>query len=213
MVDEKEWLLKEVHHRVKNNLHTVVCLLESQASFLADEALYAVENIRRRVYAMSLIHQKLYQSNNVGSVEMKSYISELVLYLTESFGFQTHIKINVAVSEIYLNVQDAIPVGLIINEAVNNACKYAFPNGMHGEISISLKILETKIRLEIRDNGVGIPFDPANTISDSLGIELMKGLTTDLKGSIAFLRDSGTDIIVTFQNEPLSNEFGDLLYA
>jgi two-component sensor histidine kinase len=213
LVAEKEWLLKEVHHRVKNNLHTVVCLLESQAAFLSDEALYAVESSRCRIYAMSLIHQKFYQSDNIRSLEMKSYISELAFYLTESFGFPEHIEMCINVPEINLSMSNAMPVGLIINEAVNNAYKYAFPNKREGRISISLKADNTKVRLEISDNGIGIPFDPTKTISDSLGIELMKGLASDLNGTITFLQDEGIGIVVIFQYDSAASEFSDLLYA
>jgi two-component system, sensor histidine kinase PdtaS len=213
LLAEKEWLLKEVHHRVKNNLHTVVCLLESQASFLTDEALYAVESSRCRIYAMSLIHQKFYQSDDINSIEMKSYISELVQYLGESFGFPAGILTHVDVPEINLSISNAIPVGLIINEAVNNAYKYAFPNQRSGEISICLKMIGTEVRLTISDNGVGIPFDPTKPISDSLGIELMKGLATDLKGSIKFLRNSGTCIIVSFKFDNVPGEYSGMLYA
>jgi two-component sensor histidine kinase len=188
-------------------------LLESQASFLADDALYALESSRCRIYAMSLIHQKFYQSNNIRSIEIRSYISELVLYLTESFGFPANVRTTVDVPEINLSISNAIPVGLIINEAVNNAYKYAFPNEREGEIAISVKVTGTKISLEIRDNGIGIPFDPANPISDSLGIELMKGLATDLKGAITFIRGNGTGIVVTFQFEPVANSFNELSYA
>jgi two-component sensor histidine kinase len=206
LVAEKEWLLKEVHHRVKNNLHTVLCLLESQASFLTDEALYAVESSRSRIYAMSLIHQKFYQSDNVSSIEMKSYISELVQYLGESFGYPAGIVTHIDVPEVKLNISSAIPVGLIINEAVNNAYKYAFPKKRRGEIAISMKMDENEVHLSIRDNGVGIPFDPMQPIADSLGIELMKGLANDLKGSIKFTRESGTGIIVTFKYDEVTDE-------
>lgn len=204
LLSEKEWLLKEVHHRVKNNLHTVVCLLESQAYFLTDDALHAVESSRCRIYAMSLIHQKFYQSDNVRSIEMKSYISELVLYLTESFGYPENICTVVDVEDINLTMSDAIPVGLIINEAVNNAYKYAFPGNRRGEITINLRRFKNKNRLEIIDNGIGIPFDPSDAVTDSLGIELMKGLVTDLKGTITFLSGVGTGIIVVFRPEDLA---------
>lgn len=213
LVAEKEWLLKEVHHRVKNNLHTVICLLESQASFLENEALQAVESSRCRIYAMSLIHQKFYQSDNVRSIEMKTYISELLTYLAESFGYPRNVRTSIDVPEVNLSISKAIPVGLIINEAVNNAYKYAFPKQRDGKIAISLSISGTIAQLEIRDNGVGIPFDPTDDIADSLGIELMKGLTRDLKGNITFLQGIGTGIIVTFQFDPVPLGLEEVLYA
>jgi two-component system, sensor histidine kinase PdtaS len=117
------------------------------------------------------------------------------------------------VPEINLSISKAIPVGLIINEAVNNAYKYAFPDFREGEIFIRLRVLETRIRLEIRDNGIGLPFDPINSVSDSLGIELMKGLATDLKGVITFLHGTGTGIIVTFEFEPVPDGLKQVFYA
>jgi two-component system, sensor histidine kinase PdtaS len=201
---EKDWLLKEVHHRVKNNLHTVICLLESQEIYLENDALEAIEICQRRIYAMSLIHQKLYQSEDIEMVDMCLYIKEFVQYLADSFGPPANIRIRSAVEPANLGISQAIPLGLILNEAVTNAFKYAFPDNKSGEIFIGLKKAGKNMELVIADNGIGIQHrveesEPPN----SLGIELMRGLTRDLKGNITFDTVAGTKIAVIFAVDSL----------
>jgi two-component sensor histidine kinase len=202
---EKDWLLKEVHHRVKNNLHTVMCLLESQELYLENAALAAIEISQRRIYAMSLIHQKLYQSEDIEWVDMTLYIKEFVQYLADSFGAPANISIRSVVEPTNLGISQAIPLGLILNEAVTNAFKYAFPDNKTGEIFVGLTKTGNNTELVIADDGIGIQCradesEPPN----SLGIELMKGLTNDLKGNINFDTDSGTRITIIFALDPLN---------
>jgi two-component sensor histidine kinase len=198
LVGEKEWLLKEVHHRVKNNLHTVICLLESQARHLEDDALMAIQVSQHRIYAMSLIHQQLYHSEDIKLIDMGSYIPELVLYLNTSFGVGDKIKFRLEIDPVKLGVVQAIPIGLIINEAVTNSIKYAFPGGRPGLICIKMKPKCDGISLTIADDGIGM--DPANTPVNpgSLGIKLIKGLIEDLNGQINFDISDGTKIRITF---------------
>ncbi|MDP9077056.1 MAG: sensor histidine kinase [Bacteroidota bacterium] len=198
LLDEKEWLVKEIHHRVKNNLHTIICLLESQALYLEDDALAAIENSQHRIYAMSLIHQKLYQSDDIKVVDMHSYLSEFVHYLIESFGSPEHIRIVLEADDLKLGAAQAIPIGLIVNEAVTNCFKYAFPNAMNGEIRIALKGIEHEIYLSVTDNGIG--FKPtADQEMKSLGLELIRGLTLDLRGALNLETASGTQIHIRFK--------------
>lgn len=204
LLTEKDWLLKEVHHRVKNNLHTVICLLESQEIYLENDALEAIEICQRRIYAMSLIHQKLYQSEDIEMVDMCLYIKEFVQYLADSFGPPANIRIRSAVEPANLGISQAIPLGLILNEAVTNAFKYAFPDNRSGEIFIGLKKAGKNMELVIADDGIGIQHrvegsEPPN----SLGIELMNGLTRDLKGNITFDTGAGTRIAVIFAVDAL----------
>ena len=199
LLSEKEWLLKEVHHRVKNNLHTVMCLLESQELYLENDALEAIGISQRRIYAMSLIHQKLYQSEDIELVDMSLYIKEFVQYLADSFGAPANISIRSVVQPAKLGISQAIPLGLILNEAVTNAFKYAFPDNRPGEIFIGLRKAGNHMELVIADNGIGMQrrveeSEPLN----SLGIELMRGLTRDLKGDITFDTGAGTRINVAF---------------
>lgn len=199
LVDEKEWLLKEVHHRVKNNLHTIICLLESQAAFLQDDALKAIESSQHRIYAMSLIHQKLYQSTDARTIDMAVYLREFIMYLKESFGSPLHINFQQEIEPIQLDVSQAIPVALIVNESVTNAMKYAFPGARPGVIKVTLVQENDFVRLSIQDDGIGIPSGIASGNQTSLGLALIKGLTNDLKGSLQLLAENGTSVIVLFK--------------
>lgn len=198
LLTEKEWLLKEVHHRVKNNLHTVICLLESQSLYLQDDALKAIETSRHRIFSMSLIHQKLYQSDHIKVINIGLYIAEFVNYLEESFGSPEYVKIILDVEDIELGAAQAIPVGLIINEAVTNSYKYAFPKQLSGTITIVLKNQGDRVSLIIADNGSG--FTPsANKETHSLGLDLIQGLTADLRGTVNIDTISGTSIQIDFK--------------
>lgn len=200
LVVEKEWLLKEIHHRVKNNLHMVVGLLASQVEFLKnEEAVQAINNSQNRIQAMSLIHQKLYQSESLSIIDMPSYIFELTEYLKDSFEIRNTIRIILDIDSFNLPLSHSIPIGLIFNEAVTNAIKYAFPNQNNATINISLKSTDDqKYRLIIHDNGVGLPqdFDPYN--NPSLGVKLMHGLTADIEGKFLITNLKGTKITLEF---------------
>ncbi|SIN95780.1 Two-component sensor histidine kinase, contains HisKA and HATPase domains [Chitinophaga niabensis] len=198
LLKEKEWLLKEVHHRVKNNLHTVICLLESQAAFLENDALKAIESSQHRIYAMSLIHQKLYQVDNVKTIEMNRYLPEFVQYLKDSFGITDKIYFRTEVEPVSLDVSVAIPIALILNEAVTNSIKYAFPGNSKGRIEVNMYHEAGEIVLEISDNGIGIDKNIKDKTLNSLGVELMKGLSEDINGQIEFANDEGTKITVRF---------------
>ncbi len=204
LVDEKEWLLKEVHHRVKNNLHTVICLLESQAKYLEKDALKAIENSQNRIYTMSLIHQKLYQSENLTSIEMSEYIPELVNNLKISFGTNDNINFQIKIDQLLLSTAMAIPLGLIINEAVTNSIKYAFPDQQTGNVKILLTATINEAVLVISDDGVGLQDNPLYTEYNSLGIEMIKGLTTDINAKIKFESTLGTQITISF--DPSNHE-------
>jgi two-component sensor histidine kinase len=203
LLTEKEWLLKEVHHRVKNNLHTVICLLESQAAYLENDALKAIENSQHRIYVMSLIHQKLYQSDDIKTIDMATYIPELVQALEDSFAVTGQITFQLQIEQIKLDVAHAIPLGLIINEAVTNSIKYAFPDQREGEISILMIDRGGQIRLELADNGIGMPAI-CEAGSGSLGLELMKGLSADIDACIEFETEHGTRIIIILKPDGLN---------
>ena len=207
LLEEKEWLLKEVHHRVKNNLHTIMSLLQSQSAYLKDDALKAVQHSQHRVYAMSLIHQKLYQNENSTNINMMLYLPELLEYLRDSFDIKQQIQITTDIRDIHLDISKAIPVGLILNEAVTNAIKYAFPGDRRGEISIGMeRIADKRIRLSIADNGIGIPGNWNKMQRDSLGLRLMKGLSDDVRGDFYIENTGGTKITLEFQEELFSFE-------
>jgi len=203
LLKENEWLLKEVHHRVKNNLHLIVSLLNSQSKFLKDEAaLTAVMDSQHRVQAMSLIHQKLYKTNNTSSIYMPEYIGELLDYLKDSFKTGHKISFLLDVAPIKLDVLQAVPLGLILNETITNCIKYAFPFSENDTIKIKLADLKDgKICLIIADNGCGLPdnFSPDN--SDSFGLLLVHGLIEDLGGLLHITNYNGTSIKITFNTE------------
>lgn len=199
LVDEKEWLLKEIHHRVKNNLQIVISLLNTQSAYLDNEdALLAIQNSQNRMHAMSLIHQKLYQTENLSSIDMGWYIKELVGYLMDCFGTESKIRVEVETDDIALDVAQAVPLGLILNEAISNAIKYAFP-GKKGIISISFKRKnESEYLLTITDNGIGLPDNFKNEERDSLGMNLMNGLALQLDGEFNIVSNNGVTITINF---------------
>ncbi|MCF6404593.1 ATP-binding protein [Chitinophaga filiformis] len=199
LLEEKDWLLKEVHHRVKNNLQTVVSLLESQSVYLDNKALQANQDSRNRVYAMSLVHQKLYQSENIASIQIDTYLKELVEHLREGIGNE-NIYFKLQLSPVKLDVSQAIPLGLILNEAITNAIKHAFPDSATDRIiSVNLQMDEAgRLCLTIQDNGIGFPENIANGNPFSLGLKLMKGLTGDIMGDFAIRSENGTMITINF---------------
>ena len=203
---EKEWLLKEIHHRVKNNFHIVSSLLEIQASYLKNKAaLSAIKDSQHRIHSMSIIHQKLYQSDNLSIIHMPEYIYELVEYLRESYAIRENVGFSLQIDNIELNHASAITLGLILNEAITNAIKYAFAKTVHGKISISLtQISDSQLLLSIADNGRGLPIDFNSKIGASMGMELLQGLTDDLRGILSIETKNGTHIKVIFDYKPIA---------
>jgi len=205
LVRDKEWLVKEIHHRVKNNFHIVSSLLEIQSSYLKNrEALTAIQDSQHRIHAMSIIHQKLYQSDTLSTIHMPEYIYELVEYLRESYAIRENIGFSLQIENIELNHASAITLGLILNEAITNAIKYAFTKTEDGKISISLShIADSQILLSISDNGRGLPDDFDSRTGASMGMELLQGLTDDLGGSFSIETRNGTLIKVIFGYKPI----------
>ena len=198
LVSEKEWLLKEVHHRVKNNLHTIFCLLESQARTATPEARSALEKSTHRIYAMSLFHQKVYQSGNIQHVDFGNYLREFLLFLQEGFDLEIrNIRVAHEMINISLPLNLAMPLALIVNEALTNAAKYAFEGRNSGEIRLSLNKDEQSYIMTISDNGIGMPH-PGVSTRRSLGMELMHGLCADIGAAISFEVNSGTRIKIAF---------------
>jgi len=200
LVKEKDWLVKEVHHRVKNNLQIVMSLLNSQSAFIDNEhALTAIHESQHRVHAMSLIHQKLYNSENTASIDVEVYIRELVSYLQDSFNTGQRIRFELDIAPLELDVSQAVPVGLILNEAITNSIKYAFPDNGKGTIGIELsKDSPNHYFLSIADNGVGVPAQLVNKKPGSLGMSLMAGLSADLDGTFVIESNGGTEIKISF---------------
>ena len=148
---------------------------------------------------MSLIHQKLYNTENVSSIDMSSYIRELASYLGDSFDTERRIRFELAIEPLEMDVSQAVPLGLILNEAITNSLKYAFPNDREGVIEITLSNTSSnQYLIEISDNGIGIPSHLKNKKAGSLGMSLMAGLSEDLDGSFSIENNNGTVIRVLF---------------
>ncbi|WP_210521299.1 tetratricopeptide repeat-containing sensor histidine kinase [Hymenobacter terricola] len=200
LLEEKEWMLKEIHHRVKNNLQIISSLLSRQSHYLRDApALAAIRESQNRVQAMALIHQKLYQSDSLARVNMQDYTREIVARLVNSFDCSPSIQQQVNVSGVDLEVALATPVGLIINEAVTNALKHAFPHQRTGTISVGLRrLVEEGYELTIEDDGVGLPagFDVA--ASRSLGLSIIQGLSKQLHGTLSLTGGGGVRLNLRF---------------
>jgi two-component system, sensor histidine kinase PdtaS len=200
LLEEKEWLMKEIHHRVKNNLQIVMSLLNSQSAYLKDEvALEAIRESQHRVHAISLIHQKLYQSENLSVVDMAAYIKDVVDYLADNLDTAHRIRFNASIQALELDVAHAVPLGLIINEAVTNSVKYAFPNEGNGKIDIRMeKSFTNGIVLDIQDDGIGLPKDFGWQHTQSLGMSLMQGLAKQLDGQFEVINNKGLTVRVKF---------------
>ena len=200
LVKEKEWLVKEIHHRVKNNLHTIIGLLHTQASFLkTEEALLAINESQHRIQAMSLIHEKLFQSGDLSTIEMSRYIRELADYLKHSFSTGHRLLFKLDTEELELKLSHSLPIGLILNEAITNAIKYAFPSNGAGIISVSLRHTEgLQYQLTIADNGRGLPEGFDFKKSSTMGMNLMEGLSEDMQGSFTIKNNNGTAIHILF---------------
>lgn len=197
---EKEWLLGEIHQRVKSNLQIVMSLLKSQAAYIDNEpALTAIHDSQHRVQAISLIHQKLYNADNVSSIDISFYIRELVSYLGECFNAQRRIRFELNVEGLEMDVSQAVPLGLILNEAITNSIKYAFPDNRDGVISISLNTtIPDQCILKISDDGIGMPPNFDIKKSGSLGMSLIAGLSEDLDGSFSLENNNGTTLRIIF---------------
>ncbi len=184
---EKEILLKEIHHRVKNNLQVVSSLLNLQSYYIKDEtAIKIFRESQYRIKSMALIHQNLYQSQHLAQIDFYDYVDKLVSYLIHSYcSTPEMIKIKLEITHQPLGLDSAIPCGLIINELVSNSLKYAFPDYEEGEIFIEL-IYNNNFELTIRDNGVGFPEEIDSKNTESLGLQLVHTLTEQLDGDIKF---------------------------
>lgn len=209
LVNEKEWLIKEIHHRVKNNFHIVMGLLGAQSGYLKnDEAIAAIKESQQRIYAMSLIHQKLYQSENLSSIDMPGYINELVDSLKESFDKRASLKFHLQVDRINLELTHVIPIGLILNEAITNVFKYAFPDKKQGNVYILFNYSNDDHRmvLTVRDDGIGLPAAFNSNSQSSMGLNLMKGLSGDIDGNFTMESNNGTIVTVSFIYDPAQSK-------
>ena len=208
-VVEKETLLKEIHHRVKNNLQTVSSLLDLQAESITEpKSIEAFRSSQSRIKSMALIHERLYKSENLSEIKAGEYIKNLVEYLEGTYQSPSReIEISTEIKDHSLDLDVAIPCGLIINELVSNSMKYAFPQNHKGKIKVSLQTdNEENLVLTIKDNGVGMPLNFKTLNPQSLGLELVKLMVKQLNGKIAIDGTAGTTISITFPQHPINYE-------
>jgi two-component sensor histidine kinase len=201
LLTEKDWMLKEIHHRVKNNLQIISSLLDTQADYLHDPAaLAAIRESQNRVHAMALIHQKLYQSAQLLAVNMADYLREITDQLLDSFDCRARVQVRLAVAPVELGVPLATPIGLIINEALTNALKYAFPPPRRGTIEVALAARGPgQYELRIADDGVGLP--PGFVLADNrtMGLTIMQGLSEQIDGVLRITQAGGVHISLAFE--------------
>ncbi len=199
---ENELLLKEIHHRVKNNLDVVSSLLALQSAKMDDpnmqEAMLASQN---RVQSMGILHQKLYQSEHLAFIEMKNYFHNLCENILDSYNETSRIKVNIDMSEVELDVDTAVPIGLIVNELITNSLKYAFPKGEKGNIKLSLKSKDKEnFTLQLSDNGVGKLLNSQQK-GTGFGTQLVRLLTKQIEGTLVEKNENGTMISIHFKRQ------------
>jgi two-component sensor histidine kinase len=200
-LEEKEVLLKEVHHRVKNNLQVISSMLNLQARNVEDPlTLRVLQESQSRIQSMALVHERLYRSQDLAQIDFGVYIRDLAAHLVRSYGANLeHVDLKVDVDGIFLDIDTAIACGLIVNELICNSLKYAFPDGGVGEVCVEIHSdPKNQLTMIVSDNGVGIPKDIDIWNTGSLGLQLVNALTRQLEGSLELCGDGGTEFKLTF---------------
>lgn len=200
---KNEWLVAEMHHRVKNNLQILSSLINSQLSFIGDQAGRDVLlQSKHRLYALSLVHQKLFQHPTASAIEMSCCIKEVVEYLADEYGIKDKINFDLQLVSIKVDADTAIPFALIINELVTNSLRYAFPDKSMGTVSVSLVSKGNgAYRLRFSDNGVGLPEGFDFLSAKSLGKTLIIGLSRQIKGEVRINEADGFEVEIDFKTK------------
>jgi two-component sensor histidine kinase len=200
-LNEKEVLLKEIHHRVKNNLQVISSLLNLQSGYVEDQGAREIFlDSQNRVRSMALVHEKLYRSQDLARVDLADYIQNLATFLFRSYRTSSGgVTLNIQAEDVSLGIDAAVPCGLILNELISNALKYAFPNGQAGEVSVQLRADgDHQVNLIVADNGVGIAPDLDIQTTTSLGLQLVNTLTSQLDGTLQINSHEGTEFKIIF---------------
>ena len=198
---EKEVMLREIHHRVKNNLQVISSLISLQAAGLTDERMQGEFNdVRDRVRSMALIHEKLYQTSNLAQLNFADYAASLLSSLWRSHGnLAAKVRLNLEIAPVVLSIDAAVPCGLILNELAGNALKHAFPNGRGGEVTVGMEYNPSAtVCLRVHDNGVGLPIGMDWQQSSSLGLRLVRILAGQVRGSVETGIGPGAEFQITF---------------
>lgn len=195
-LSERDALLKELHHRVKNNLQVITSLLEMQARQVAEpEALSALVGSRNRVRAIAAIHEMLYQSGSLSRVDLGDYSRRLVQQVVAVYEQESRVKVAVAGDEVIVELTRAVPFGLLLNELVSNACKHAFSTA-EGTLTVDLARNNGHIHLRVSDTGIGLPKEFNERTVTTLGVQLVRMLTKQLDGTVSFTSNGGTTVDV-----------------
>lgn len=198
---EKELLLREVHHRVKNNLQVITSLLRLQSASVKDpEMLEIFKESQNRIRSMALIHERLYRSKDLESIDFKDYLEGLIKGLFRSYANRADLETVVEIDEVHLGIDQAIPCGLMVNELVSNAIKHAFPKGRKGKITVALGEKDGQFELDVRDDGIGFPDGFEIEDSDTLGMQMIQMLAEEqLQGSLERRADGGSHFVIRFE--------------
>ncbi|MGV8144756.1 MAG: sensor histidine kinase [Methanothermobacter sp.] len=200
-LQEREILLKEIHHRVKNNMQIISSLLNLQSEYLKDKtAITALKECQGRIMSMAMIHENLYRSNILTGIEFNGYVDHIIknIFHTHNISFDKF-KVNIIAQDIILNIDTAIPTGLIINELVTNSIKHAFPGRETGEITIQLEQEQDEYYLKVADNGIGISSNLDVNHTSTLGLLLVNSLVSQLDGNLQVATDGGTAFHINFK--------------
>lgn len=205
---EKELLVREVHHRVKNNLQIISSLLNLQSRYINDdESIEALRESDNRVKSMSMVHEGLYCSKNLSNINFQTYLKNLITQLSISYGIdQDKIKINLEILNIKIAIDTAIPLGLLITEILTNSIKYAFPNGI-GKIDLLFSNEEDHYKMILRDNGIGMVIDNESKPVESLGLQLIKSLSQQLDAQMDIDTNNGTKYTIIFTDIKYKERF------
>jgi PAS domain S-box-containing protein len=201
-LEDKDLLMKEIHHRVKNNLMIMASLLNMQSRYIEDEVARDIfKDSQSRAKTMALIHEKLYQSQELKKLDVQDYMESLARDIYHAYiKDPRRIQLNLEVDNHMLDINTVIPLGLILNEILTNTFKYAFPGDSEGLVNVKFSANENKeFLLEVADNGVGLPSDFHEKKTGSLGMRLIHSLTEQIKGEVEINSDHGTQIRVKFQ--------------
>lgn len=200
-LQERDILLKEIHHRVKNNMQIISSLLNLQSEYLKDKtAITALKECQGRIMSMAMIHENLYRSNILTGIEFNGYVDHIIknIFHTHNISFDKF-KVNIIAQDIILNIDTAIPTGLIINELVTNSIKHAFPGRETGEITIQLEQEQDEYYLKVADNGIGISSNLDVNHTSTLGLLLVNSLVSQLDGNLQVATDGGTAFHINFK--------------
>jgi two-component sensor histidine kinase len=200
-LEEKEILLKEIHHRVKNNMQIISSLLNLQSGYLKDKgAVDALKDCQGRIMSMAMIHENLYRSKPLTGIKFKDYIDFLVKNIFHTYNVNTELfEVDIDADEVYLDIDTAIPCGLIINELLTNSIKHAYPEGTGGQLNIKIDQDDGKYYLQVADDGMGLPAKLDITNTGSLGLLLVNSLVKQLEGKLEVYREKGTIFQISFK--------------